>query len=415
MKTTTSFLVQWLIAFVIILGVCAAAESEDQPAPGYHIYAGNTHAHTSYTWSHGDQWFKQKPKDGKRQSAVEVQADGVQHPKQELVLRPVWKNHQGPPSAHYKIAKACGYDFYVATDHSQESTFQPVSPTNATWMAAGREAAAATDKNFVALRGYEHSENNGPNGKGHLNVINSAEYLNALAKGVDLPRLYDWLKTVPPNGEGPVVASFNHPGRDQYNDWAYRDPQITEIITLLEVINSNNKIHYDGFVRALDKGWKVSPVCGNDNHGFWGIRNYTSRTFVLATNLTKPGILEAMKHRRTYASLDTNLRCEYYVNGAVMGSTLDKPSVFNFEITVSDPDTAKPADKITKLDIVTDHGAVAETYQPTPAYSIRWSPTLNSTTSRYYFVRVWNAGGGDARDPKPSKPVAWLAPVWTGR
>jgi subtilisin family serine protease len=36
---------------------------------------------------------------------------------------------------------------------------------------------------------------------------------------------------------------------------------------MLEVINSNNKIHYPAFVNALDKGWKVSPVCGNDNHG----------------------------------------------------------------------------------------------------------------------------------------------------
>ena len=78
-------------------------------------------------------------------------------------------------------------------------------------MAAKREAAEATDRDFVAIAGYEHSENNGPNGTGHINVINSSEYLNALAPGVDLPYLYKWLKTVPPNGDGPVVASFNHP------------------------------------------------------------------------------------------------------------------------------------------------------------------------------------------------------------
>ena len=133
------------------------------------------------------------------------------------------------------------------------------------------------------------------------------------------------MKTVPPDGDGPVVASFNHPGAHQYNDWAYRDPEITDIITLLEVINSNKATHYAAFVAALDKGWKVSPVCGNDNHGFYGITHHASRTFVLATSKTKAAILEAMKNRRTYASLDRNIQCRYTVNGAIMGSTLNRP------------------------------------------------------------------------------------------
>src|SRR5690606_3883273 len=118
---------------------------------------------------------------------------------------------------------------------------------------------------------------------------------------VDIPAIYEWLKKASPNGEGPVVATFNHPGREQYDNWAHRDPEITGIITMLEVINSNKRVHYDGFVAALDHGWKVSPVCGNDNHNLWGISNQTSRTFVLAEKLEKAAILEAMRNRRTYA------------------------------------------------------------------------------------------------------------------
>jgi hypothetical protein len=30
-------------------------------------------------------------------------------------------------------------------------------------------------------------------------------------------------------------------------------------------------------------------------------------------------------------------------------------------------------------------------------------------------VRVWTARGGDAPQADAAKPVAWLAPVWTGR
>ena len=170
-------------------------------------------------------------------------------------------------------------------------------------------------------------------------MFNSDSYLNAVAPGVDLPYLYKWLKTAKPNGAGPVVASFNHPGHKQYNDWAYRDPQITDIITMLEVINSNNKIHYEGFINALDKGWKVSPVCGNDNHGTYWHRSAYLAHFVLATSRTKGAILDAMKHRRTYASLDKNIQCRYTVNGAIMGSTLTRPNTLKFDISISDPDT----------------------------------------------------------------------------
>jgi hypothetical protein len=369
-----------------------------------------------YTWSHGEQFVSVKAEKGaKKEPGISVSTEGVQGPAKSQTTKPDWEKHQGPPTEHFARAKANGYDFYAVTDHSQEATFAPTSATNAAWKATLRAASEATDADFVALSGYEHSENNGPGGVGHLNVYNSSEYLNALSTGIDLPYLYRWLKTVPPNGDGPVVASFNHPGPQQYNDWAYRDPEITDIITLLEVINSNKGIHYQAFVNALDKGWKVSPVCGNDNHGFYGITQHTSRTFVLSESKTKPAILEAMKHRRTYASLDKNLQCQYTVNGAIMGSTLSHPTTFNFDISVSDPDTGNANDKITKLDIVKDGGLVAQSYSPEPATTVRWSPTLEDSTNHYFFVRVWNAGGGDAAPADPGKPVAWLAPVWTGR
>lgn len=418
------------IAFVLGLSlaswiVAAPATQPTEPNAGmtaaqalsvYHIYAGNTHSHTSFTWSHGDQWEKPKPAaDGKKPRAIEVDPEGSQSPSESMVLKPDWQKRQGPPSVHFALAKANGYDFYVVSDHSQEKAFQPPDPKNPQWAATKLQAAEATDANFVAIAGYEHSENNGPGGVGHLNVFNSDGYLNALAPGINLPYLYKWLKTATPNGAGPVVASFNHPGPHQYNDWAYGDPEIIDIITMLEVINSNNKIHYAAFVNALDKGWKVSPICGNDNHGLWGITHHKSRTFVLATEKTKAAILDAMKHRRTYASLDQNIRCVYTVNGAIMGSTLDRPDVFQFDISISDPDMENPKDKITKLDIVKDGGIVAESFTPTPDHHVVWKPTIRDTTSKYFFVRVWNAGGGDAPNGDPEKPVAWLAPVWTGR
>jgi hypothetical protein len=424
-----------LYAPLVFSVVCISAFGYGNPASAkYQIYAGNTHSHTAYTWSHGAQYIKNgcagilvyarvarssfvstwsngyvQSKNG---CAGIYVIDSLQYPSPGVTLRPDWQKYQGPPSSHFALAKANGYDFYTTTDHSQEAGLQP---PHTEWPDAKRQAAEATGNNFVALAGFEYSENDGPGGVGHINVINSAEILNALAPGINLPYLYKWLKTAPSNGDGPVVASFNHPGPEQYNGWAYRDPQVTDIITMLEVINSNNTIHYGGFVNALDRGWKVSPICGNDNHGLEGITRDTSRTFVLAKDKTKASLLDAMKHRRTYASLDKNIQCRYWVNGLIMGSTLDHPEVFKFNIEVRDPDTGDPKNKITKVDIVKDGGVIVQAYTPNPAYSVQWSPTITDSTSKYFFIRVWSAGGGDSPGADSTKPVAWLAPIWTGR
>jgi hypothetical protein len=98
-----------------------------------------------------------------------------------------------------------------------------------------------------------------------------------------------------------------------------------------------------------------------------------------------------------------------------MGATLSPAGLYHFDILINDPDTDNPNDKITKIDIVSDSGVVVKTYQPTPAYRVEWTPSIPGKGNKYFFVRVWNAGGGDAPGANSAKPVAWLAPVWTGK
>ncbi|WP_163999828.1 DUF7594 domain-containing protein [Pyxidicoccus caerfyrddinensis] len=344
--------------------------SYDTGVTTYQAYRGNTHSHTSFTSSHGEQVTSGDP------------------------------TRNGPPSEHHALAKATGYDFYVTTDHSQEVAFEPTSATNAAWVATKQQATDATTSGYVGLWGYEHSENNGPDGTGHINVINSPAYLDALESGVGIQQLYTWLKT-----QSGALATFNHPSTGSYNSFAYRDDAITDVITMLEVINSNDSIHYDAWLAALQRGWKVSPVCGNDNHGFWGITRHTSRTFVVATARTKAAILDAMRNRRTYAALDDNIQIQYKVNGAIMGSTLSSPSTFNFAITASDSDAGQ---RISKLEIRKDNGDLVVAHTPaTPQASVTWNPTVNDSTSRYFFLLVYREGS--------TGPVAWVAPTWTGR
>jgi hypothetical protein len=355
--------------------------------------------------------------------------DGSQIPGPGVKLKSDWQKHQGPPAEHFRQTKANGYDFYVTTDHSQEAGFQPPSVGNEAWQTSKDAAAKATDADLVALAGFEYSENDGPGGTGHINVINSAGMLNALAPGIDLPYFYKWLETAQSNSDGPVVATFNHPSPTQYNNWDYRDPKVTDIIAMLEVINSSNKIHYPAFIGALDHGWKVAPVCGNDNHGLAGIPRNTSRTFVLARDKTKAAILDAMKNRRTYASLDRNIQCMYRVNGAIMGSTLSQPGVFHFDISISDPDTNDPRNRITRIDIVKDHGRWHRNTHPrqaTPFTGRRPSRTPPADTfssvsgapaapmvrelTRTSLLHGWRRSGrGDSYAPQETKSYSSMA------
>jgi hypothetical protein len=341
----------------------------------YSIYRGQTHSHTTYTSSHGA-----------------VPPDN------------------GPPAEHLQRAKAAGFQFYAISDHSQEVAFNPTSATNAAWVDTKNQAANYTDSVFIGIAGFEHSENdgNGNPGTGHINVFNSNAYLDASEAGVDLPYLYNWLATAAANGTGPVVASFNHPGTGQYNNWAYRTTAVTNIITLLEVVSSGDNNKEDSFRAANNAGWKVAPTCAHDNHGFWGITNFESRVGVLATAFTKAALLDGMKNRRTFASMDRNATLHYTVNGGIMmGQTLSSPSSITFTVTASDPNTGDANDRLSAIEIVDPTGTVVAS-TPLSTYSTVWtSPAVSVAGKKYFYVRMKNVGSG-------TTPMTWAAPIWTG-
>ena len=422
-----------VMATAIVMAASAAAQSP--PAQEYRIYAGSSHAHTAFTWSHGDMLaenackgvvtyalkegsdvlFEWRGGDKSAPCPVMYVMNGWQYHSQFKSLKPDWQRFQGPPSAHFAAARAAGFDWYATTDHSQEAAYFPLGPDNPQWRLMKDQATEATRAGFVGLAGFEYSENDGPGGTGHINVINTDDISNALIPGVDLAAFYRWLAKAKPNGAGPVIATFNHPSVDSHAHFTGRTAAATEIIAMLEVVNGNGRTHYPGFIAALDAGWKVSPTVGLDNHGLAPIATFKPRAFVLAKAATKEAILDAMRHRRTYASLDNNIQARYTVNGQVMGSTLPRPAAFRFDIAVEDPDTNDPRARITKLDIVKDGGQVVASFTPdAPSTRVRWQPEVRDAAAHYFFVRVWSAGGGDAPKADPDKPVAWLAPVWTG-
>jgi hypothetical protein len=185
----------------------ASADEQQLPLSDFNIYRGNTHAHTIYTWSHGEHRV-----DWSLHSPLREDWDAVHY-----------SNYQGPPARHFQLAKAHGYDFYVVTDHSHEQAFplvdyvtghdhehvhQPVDPqNNHAWVHTLAAAEHYTNESFVAMAGIEFSRNppfdSDATGVGHLNALNIADYVNA--QDTSLPEFYEWLKGAEPaGGEGSV-------------------------------------------------------------------------------------------------------------------------------------------------------------------------------------------------------------------
>ncbi|MDF2530697.1 MAG: LPXTG-motif cell wall anchor domain protein, partial [Clostridia bacterium] len=74
---------------------------------------------------------------------------------------------------------------------------------------------------------------------------------------------------------------------------------------------------------------------------------------MIADELTRDGIFDAIRDLRVYSTEDKNLEVTYKVNGSLMGSTLDAPDALNILINIIDPDDT---DKIGKVTIIANGG-----------------------------------------------------------
>src|SRR5690606_17041287 len=110
----------------------------------------------------------------------------------------------------------------------------------------------------------------------------------------------------PHYSDGPVVVGFNHPSPNQYDDWANIDPEIADLISTFEIHTNYRQNRWKAYTRALNKGWKVSPIGVHDNHGFHQInrKDLPPPTFVLAPELSLAAITHAMRNRRTFVSFN---------------------------------------------------------------------------------------------------------------
>jgi hypothetical protein len=330
----------------------------DQSRGIYSIYRGQMHCHTTYS-------------------------DGA----------------TGIPADAYDMARQYGLDFFVVTDHVE---FFPLRPGN--YQLQKQQADQRTiDGAFIALWGYEWSS--GIKALEGLTTLVQYNHANVLSDTViDVPsctQLQSFYWALGQLGDDPI-GKFNHPSslgkhaasfRLKYNDWddyAY-DSGADRFFRLVRVMPDYDGAESAGYTPLLDRGWHVAPGFGEDNHTpDWG---HTDRRMgVFATELTRDGVKEAMRARRTFTSQDKDawvrLVADDPAGDVWMGSSILGPGPVKLKI-----DGGDPTDNLSQLEIVTQGGTVVQTVAlgGARAFSVEW--VVDPTDDAYYYARLTAENG----------------------
>lgn len=362
-----------VVALLVIICpfICASAAPQsvmEETTPTYTLYFGDLHAHTSFS-------------------------DGL-----------------GTPEDAYKQARDNGADFMATTDHNYILSAED-------WLATLAMAESCTENGeFVAIAAFEYFIP----GLGEINTFNvptmDLGVWNPGYSGSRVNALPTYYESV---AEREGVGLWVHPTwafSKEFDDFGYRTDTSDEAMGLLEVHNYGNWEYYrqlddePSYIMALDNGWHVMPAATSDTHATNWITGYGARTALLAESLTRDHLYDAMAAGRGYATVDDNLRVDFKLNGAFMGSTLSGiDSTYAATIHIVDPDDT-PSDFITKVEIISDGGRVVDALDVNAA-DVTWTVTIHDGHASYFYIRVSTASNIDGN----AGVTAWTAPVWTGR
>ncbi len=341
-----------IVASVSVLLLAGGAAAAPEPM---NAYFGNLHSHTGYS-------------------------DG-----------------RGTPREAFLFARdTARYDFYAITDHGELTT-------PAEWSSVGTEADAFNrDGVFVAIRGFEWSNPL----HGHATVWGTEDYTNAILD-FTFRAFYSWLD------ESGGMAQFNHPGRELADFQALEaDARVLDNMVAIETGNGGtgnstpSPAHHDWYLFALDRGWRVAPTFGQDNHEL-AVGN-GGRTAVLAPSLTRTAVMDALRERRVYSTDDPNMQVFFSSGDQWMGSVIGavSGSTLVFDIAVRDDEP------LIKLELLGDGGAVIAERAADPGQTdVAWTPEVVLTNQRYVLLRVT---AGDTNGDMPGRliNVAYTAPIW---
>lgn len=380
---------------VLCVVICIAIQ-----AKGQEVFFGNLHSHTGYS-------------------------DGA-----------------GTPAEAYTYARyTAGLDFLAITEHSHKRAGE-IAENPELYRGEGPDSliSAANEMTspgkFVALYGQEWSTINSGN---HVNVFDAPDVITARNGMFD--ELVNWLEKPghrDTTGQTCIVQ-FNHPylysnnsreyGRDDFGGKAKWLREIDGVTSLLEIINGPSKTevpNHDGrkvsegdYQAILNLGFHVAPTADQDNHRrTWGTAT-RARTAIVAANLTKENLLNAMRKRHVYATEDKNLKIVCRVNGRLCGDIIEPAPPagreLKIEFTIRDGDEREASYEV---QVFRDRIGGKKAGAPIDTYTIETSGD-DDADQVWVIEDVTYTGGREyiffkfiQVDEDGDRDNVWTAPVW---
>jgi len=382
----------------------ARFEASMAPAVGalpYTVYLGNLHSQTAHSDGGGDL----------------AHCTGAQEPQSAAL---------GPADA-FQYALQRGLDFLVASEHNHmydgsDGTNAAADPAVAKALFQSGLATAssfnAAHPNFLGVYGLEWGV---INRGGHLNIFNTDELLgwernasgqlvaDTLTPKGDYGALYALMR------QRGWVGQFNHPttsgqfllGAVPFGYSADGD----QAMALCEVLNTSafsvntsetekRRSTFEGACnKALEAGYHVAFSTNQDNHcANWGA-SYTNRTGVLIANgtaLTQASLIDAIKARRVFATMDKGAQLVLTANGHIMGERFTNSGPLTLLANFASS-TGKTVSTVRIFEgVPRRNGSVSELSKKA---TTTITPALGE---HFYYARLTQDDGN----------ILWSAPVW---
>lgn len=376
-------------------------------APGslpYTVYYGNLHSQTNHS-------------DG---GADLDHCTGAQEPQSAS---------NGPADA-FGYARDRGLDFLMASEHNHmydgadgPGTGADPEQARALYQRGLAVTAAFNDSHpdFAALYGMEWGV---ISGGGHVNILGANELLgwerdaagqlfaDTYSPRNDYAALYTLMR------QRGWIGQFNHPnwrGQFQVNGVPFG---LTEdgahSMALCEVLNtsafSNNtsesETRRSSFEAACNKvleaGFMVAFSSNQDNHcANWGA-SYTNRTGVLVPHgvpLSAGALLDAIRARRVFATMDKDSQLVLSANGRVMGQRFVNRGSLRLALGFANAAGRKVSSVVFYQGVPGRNGAVTELAHGAEVH------VTPATGEHFYYAKVTQDDGR----------VLWSAPVWVSQ
>ena len=344
----------------------------------YNTYYGNLHAHSAYS-------------DGNKENANATPTDNYTY-------------------AHTALC----FDFLGISEHNHFSSTNNPGMLLPLYAQGLQQAQAYTNAHpgFVALFGMEWGViSNG----GHVVIygIDSLIGWETLSTGNNYDIYVAKSDYQGPNGlfqkivdrkNSNAFATLAHPNSSDYGNMLYgtysaiadsavvgvaveSGPAFSTDTTYSDAPSDMSFLSY--YMQALAKGYHVGPTIDHDNHYMTFGKTNTSRLAILATQLNKSALLDAMRKRRFFATQDCDTKISLSIQQQVMGSSTSGTIAPTITISASDPSSASAVPSITIMKGEPGSNQLATALKTITAFNATVTDTsLLSGKEAYYYLDV---------------------------